>query len=78
MPANDNEELLTAREVCELLKVKRPGTIYSLIKTDGFPLPIKLGRKVSRWKRGEVLAYIRSRRRSKGIAEGLPPTRPAA
>lgn len=76
MPANDDDQLLTAREVCDLLKVQR-GTIYSLIKTDNFPQPIKLGPKVSRWRRGEVLHYIETRRRSKGIAEELRP-KPAA
>ena len=76
MPAT-TDDLLTCREVCDMLKVHR-ATVYSLMKTDGLPAPIKLGPKRSRWRRGEILEYLQSRRRSKGIAEPFfPKAKPA-
>lgn len=51
-----SEQLLTVKDVAQLLKVSVP-TIYRLIKNDGFPPPLKVGHS-SRWSREVVIKYL--------------------
>ena len=50
--------ILTTRQVCELLKVKRL-MLYKLIKTDGFP-GFKIGNGW-RFERGEIVRWVAGR-----------------
>ncbi|MDD0823099.1 helix-turn-helix domain-containing protein [Mannheimia sp. AT1] len=47
---------LTARDVCEMLKLNR-STIYRQIKQGIFPKPTKIG-NASRWKFSEIKAFL--------------------
>ena len=38
-------------------------TIYSLIKRDGFPKPIRLGSRAVRWYESEIVAWLDARPR---------------
>ena len=49
-------QVLTLEQVIQAIKRGRTG-IYSLIKTDGFPAPMKIGRS-SRWLASEVNAWL--------------------
>lgn len=37
--------------------------IYAAIKKDGFPEPYQLGKRIARWKRSQVLAWVEARPR---------------
>lgn len=37
--------------------------IYAAIKDDGFPEPYQLGKRIARWRRTEILAWLESRPR---------------
>jgi excisionase family DNA binding protein len=52
-------QLLSAREVAARLAVSRP-LLYSLIKSHGFPAPLKIGGR-SAWRLDEVVAWIEMR-----------------
>lgn len=51
------DKLLKLPEVCELVGLKRP-TIYKYIKTEGFPKPIKIGSRASRWSYAQIMEWI--------------------
>lgn len=53
-----HEQRMTLAEVCALLKCGK-SWLYAQIKAGAFPLPEKRGRKFSRWRAGDVLAYLR-------------------
>ena len=49
-------EILTLAEVLDVLKCSR-STIYQLMKTAGFPRPLKVGRD-NRWQAAEVADWL--------------------
>jgi predicted DNA-binding transcriptional regulator AlpA len=49
-------EIFTLQQIIQTIKRGRTG-IYALIKTDGFPAPMKIGRS-SRWLSNEVNDWI--------------------
>lgn len=52
--------LLTIKDVCEKLKVKK-NTVYSWLKDDPtFPRQIRLGPRVVRWDEDELTKWIKS------------------
>ena len=54
------KQMLTVAEVCEILGVSR-NTIATLTREDGFPGPVKIGRRANRWRVAEVAAWIDTR-----------------
>ena len=52
--------LLTIEEVCAVTKMSR-STVYKKVKSGEFPKPIRLGRRMVRWRRWEVETWISSR-----------------
>lgn len=53
--------LLTIREVCELLKVKKT-TVYKWVREDPtFPKQIHLGPRVVRWDADQLAEWVRTR-----------------
>jgi len=56
------QELLTAKDVAELLDIGR-STLYRLKSSGKVPRPVKIGGNV-RWRRAEIEAWI---------ADGCPP-----
>ncbi len=55
-----NLELLTAKEVCGLLKMGRT-TLWRWVNAGVFPAPRSVGPKCIRWTRAEVEAWIDGR-----------------
>jgi prophage regulatory protein len=53
---SNDDELLTIEGVAKLLKVT-PRYLRTMVETDRFPVPIRLGRAV-RWSRAVVIAWI--------------------
>ena len=53
-------ELLTIEEVCAMTRMSR-STVYKKVKSGEFPKPIRLGRRMVRWRRWEVVKWISSR-----------------
>lgn len=58
-------QLLNAREVASRLAVSRP-LVYSLIRTHGFPKPLKLGGRRA-WREDEVTAWIDARSEARNV-----------
>ena len=50
-------KLLTLPEVAEALRCSR-AQVYTLIKRDGFPRPVKIGQRNSTWLASEVQEWI--------------------
>lgn len=61
-------ELMTTRQVCELLQCSRI-TLWRLIRKGQFPQPAKLTERANRWTRAEVEEFINTRIR--GIGQGV-------
>lgn len=56
-----DEHILWDREtVSSVIGLKANG-VYSAIKNDGFPAPIRVGGRRSLWKKSDVLEWIDSR-----------------
>jgi predicted DNA-binding transcriptional regulator AlpA len=51
-----SEQLLLTSEAREVLRLSRPG-FDRLRKREGFPKPIRLGRRSLRWRLSELLAF---------------------
>lgn len=49
-------DILTKKEVMELTTLSR-STLYNFIHTNGFPAPKKMGLRVARWSKKEVLKW---------------------
>ncbi len=49
--------LINIKDVMQMVGIKQ-STIYKYMKTKGFPKPIKLSQKCSRWKKEEVEKWI--------------------
>ena len=52
------EKLMKVREIAELLSLSLQGTYRLINRTKDFPEGIKLGVRIKRWKRSEVLEWI--------------------
>jgi prophage regulatory protein len=50
-------ELLTAKDVCELLKVNA-STLWRWVKAGNFPAPMAIGPNCTRWQRREVAGWL--------------------
>ena len=59
-------ELMSAKEVAEMLRVTRP-TLYALIKNNDMPSGYRIGHK-RMWTREAITAWIQSNE-MKGVAE---------
>lgn len=53
------ERLLNAREVTELIGVSR-STLHRMVAANRFPRPIRVGLRALRWRLSEVLAWMES------------------
>ena len=54
--------LLRLPEVIELTRLSKP-SVYRLIAQAGFPKPLRIGPRASRWYRHEIVAWIEGRPR---------------
>ena len=52
-------ELISISQVCNKLEMSK-SSIYNLIRDDGFPHPVKIG-KASRWVRSAIEEWLRAR-----------------
>ena len=52
-------------ELTQRLGVGR-STVYKLIKQDGFPKPVKIGRRLSAWNEDEVQAFLQRQQPTSG------------
>lgn len=59
-------DLLNIAHVCTKLGGLHRPRIYNLIKTAGFPRPLKLG-KTSRWRKVDVDAWLRQQAVDQGL-----------
>lgn len=59
------DRLLTLQQVEGLVGLKR-STIYEAIRRDGFPAPVKITDRASRWRESELQEYIDGRPRDVG------------
>ena len=55
--SSDNDRLLRLPEVKRVTGLGR-STIYDAANRMGFPKPVKLGKKCTRWKVGDIRAFI--------------------
>ncbi|MCY1206633.1 Prophage CP4-57 regulatory protein (AlpA) [compost metagenome] len=51
------EALLTIRTVSALTAIS-PATIYRKVAARAFPLPVRLGNRCTRWRAGDVTAWL--------------------
>jgi predicted DNA-binding transcriptional regulator AlpA len=56
MTDRDQDQFLTAREVCQMLRITRAG-LFGLVRRGILPPPYKLGR-ILRWNKAEVKAAL--------------------
>ena len=59
------DKLLTRPEVEDRVRLRR-SAIYRLLRSGGFPLPIRIGPRAVRWRASEVEDWIASRPRATG------------
>ena len=59
------DSLLTRQEVEAMCRLSR-SAIYRLMREDGFPCPIRIGKRAVRWPASEIEAWIQSRPRATG------------
>ena len=55
-----NERLLRRQEVEELTGLSR-ASIYRLMRSGGFPLPVRVSAAAVRWKASDIAVWIQSR-----------------
>ena len=53
-------DILSQKEVCELIGLQR-ATLYYFIQHNGFPAPKKLGIRMARWSKKEVLEWCKKK-----------------
>jgi prophage regulatory protein len=53
-------DLLKIKEVLDLCRFKKT-TLYKKIKDDGFPKPKKIGERMARWSKKELLDWIQKK-----------------
>lgn len=56
-----SDEYIKIGEVCRIVGL-RPWAIYQNIKVNGFPKPIKINKRVSRWIETDVRAWVEARK----------------
>jgi predicted DNA-binding transcriptional regulator AlpA len=56
----DEMELVNVKEACRLMKIGKT-FFYELVKCDGFPSSVKLGR-IRRWFKKELIQWLNGRR----------------
>jgi prophage regulatory protein len=61
-------ELIKISEVCSLAGVSR-SCVYRWIQRGGFPRPVNIGVKCSRWDKADVMAWYVSKRASSGLLQ---------
>ena len=54
------EDLMTAKEVQEFLKIK-PTAFYEWLKNKTIPEGVRIGPKERRWARGDILSLVRKK-----------------
>ena len=65
-------QLLKKAEVLARLSCSK-STLYVLMSQEGFPPPIKLGRRDNRWLEGEVTAWLEGKANGRGgDSNGIP------
>lgn len=57
--ANDDDALLAMPTVCALAGIGK-SLIYEKVKAGTFPKPVKIGQRVTRWRAGDVRAWLRA------------------
>lgn len=57
-------QLLTIKEVCDALSIKK-SSVWSWVKNGTFPEPIIIGEKNTRWIESEIQDYINSKKKSR-------------
>ncbi|MBU0726396.1 MAG: AlpA family phage regulatory protein [Alphaproteobacteria bacterium] len=63
------KEFNTAAELIEAGIVGSKPSLYRLVKEDGFPPPIKIGKRRSAWRAAEVAEWVNNRPRLNTPAE---------
>ncbi len=56
-PVNDLEQMLTDKEVANVLKISR-SSVWRLAKLGKLPKPVKVGLNAARWKKSELKTWI--------------------
>jgi len=51
-------EILNIHEVTRMTGYKCRASIYNLVKSAGFPAPIRIGTRTVRWMRADVMAWM--------------------
>lgn len=54
---NDLEQMLTDKEVANVLKLSR-SSVWRLAKLGNLPSPVKVGLNAARWKQSELKAWM--------------------
>lgn len=62
-------ELLNVHEVAKITSYKSRATIYNLMKSAGFPSPVRVGARTVRWLRADVDAWIEGLKQQAGGAQ---------
>ena len=70
---NVNDRLLRRRQVEEITGLSR-SSIYRLMRSGEFPLPVKVGPSAVRWKASEITVWMESRPLATGEFESTTPT----
>lgn len=64
-PAAEEPEYLTREQVVNLLQIT-PRTLSTMIGAGRFPGPSVLGKRLHRWPREQVMAFLESRKQGGG------------
>ena len=64
---SDSYRMLTVREVAKIVGVG-VATVWKWTAAHDFPAPLRLSAKATRWRSGEVQAWIESRPRARNAA----------
>ena len=68
------DRLLRRREVEEIVGLSR-ASIYRLMRSSGFPLPVNVSSKAVRWRESDIHAWIQSRPTATTEVGSLSPPR---
>lgn len=53
------EQMLTARDVCEALRISR-ATLYRMLQRNEMPKPVTVSLRAKRWKASEINQFMES------------------
>lgn len=59
MKENELKLLLTAKEVVDYVGISR-STMYDFMAKGTFPKPVKLGARMARWRREDIINYCKN------------------